>query len=101
LGERRDKFEDLEGSEELDRDDEEYCGKAVDELEEFSNKMRDNLLRHERAEEARAANGGRPTSTMGTVVYLLRLLIYSREGLDNSAVTIEVYEFCNYFVLKL
>lgn len=35
-------------------------------------------------------------STMDTVLYLLRLLIYSREGPVNSTVTIEVYEFCNF-----
>ena len=38
--------------------DEEDCGKSADELEEFSNKMRGNLLQHQRAEEARAANMG-------------------------------------------
>jgi len=56
----------LEGSEEeLDRDNEEDCGKTADELEEFSNKMRGNLLQHQRAEEARAASGERPTQSTG------------------------------------
>jgi len=44
---------------------------------------------------------GQTESIMGTVLYLLRLLVYSREGLDNSTGTIGMYVFCDYFVLKL
>jgi len=44
---------------------------------------------------------GRTENIMDAVLDLLGLLIYSRKGLDNSIVTIEVYGFCDYFVLKL
>jgi len=50
---------------------------------------------------SKGLDGAQAAWTTESMMDLLRLLIYSREGLDNSTGTIDMYGFCDYFVLKL